>query len=118
MVARKESPPGGRGVSTRGGPPPTTIQQILYPGPREAAPLEVVKGSRGQEPPSTAQYLLYPERGWSSVPMTMRYIRSGQEESDVVKEVWPAPPTSEGVWLDCSVEPYRLEYDHLGEWHM
>ena len=114
MAAEEDTPTEGRAVSTRGAPPPTTIQHTLYPELHKAVPLEVFRSSRGQEPPSVAQYLLYPERGWSHVPKEMRYIRSIQEESDVV-EVCPAPPTNEGVWLDCSVEPYRLEYNHLGE---
>ena len=113
---KMESPPRGQGVSTRGAPPPTTIQHALYPDLHEGPPQEVFHSTRGQEPPSMAQYLLYPERGWSHVPKAMRYIRSGQEELDVVKEAWPAPPTSEAVWLDCRVEPYQLEYNHLSEW--
>ena len=112
---RMESPPRGQGVSTRGAPPPTTIQHALYPDLHEGPPHEAFHSTRGQEPPSMAQYLLYPERGWSHVPKAMRYIRSGQEELDGVKEAWPAPPTSEAVWLDCRVEPYQLEYNHLSE---
>ena len=113
---KMKSPPRGQGVSTRGAPPPTTIQHALYPDLHEGPPQEAFHSTRGQEPPSMAQYLLYPERGWSHVPKAMRYIRSGQEELDVVKEAWPAPPTSEAVWLDCRVEPYQLEYNHLSEW--
>ena len=113
---KMESPPRGQGVSTRGAPPPTTIQHALYPDLHEGPPQEAFHSTRGQEPPSMAQYLLYPERGWSHVPKAMRYIRSGQEELDVVKDAWPTPPTSEAVWLDCRVEPYQLEYNHLSEW--
>ena len=102
VATRKESVPKGWGMSTRGAPPPTTIQQVLYPDLHPLAPHEVFVSSRGREPPSVAQYLLYPE--------------PNPEESDVGMEAWPAPPTTEAVWLDCRVEPYRLEYNHLGEW--
>jgi hypothetical protein len=47
-------------LSTRGQPPKTSIERILYPG---GGPVTMVThvSTRGKEPPSQAQYLMYPK---------------------------------------------------------
>ena len=125
IIHCRESGPDRVGVvnghrSTRGVPPPSTVQEILHPPP--GLPVHHVQTSRGHAPQTTIQHLLYP----------LNSVDNCIPAPPTTQERCPAPPTTQERCSlsapDSSVHavherqnaihstphPYTLTYPHLG----